>query len=58
MTVITTSHKELGRIQASLTDLADGRISVPVAAGILDLSRRQALMLKAYRTSGADGLIL
>lgn len=57
MTVRIMSDKELARLEV-LRDLDGQRLTAQAAADILDLSRRQALrLLKAYRTSGVDGLI-
>jgi hypothetical protein len=57
MTVRIMSDKELARLEV-LRDLDGERLTAQAAADILDLSRRQALrLLKAYRTSGVDGLI-
>jgi hypothetical protein len=41
MTVITMSRKELTRLRV-LTDIADGRLSVADATGLLEVGRRQA----------------
>jgi transposase len=57
MTVRIMSDKELARLEV-LRDLDAQRLTAQAAAAILDLSRRQALrLLKAYRTTGVDGLI-
>jgi hypothetical protein len=57
MTVITMSRKELTRLRV-LIDVADGRLSVADAAGLIGVGRRQIYrLLDAFRTRGADGLI-
>jgi transposase len=57
MTVITMSRNELTRLRA-LIDIADGRLSVADATGLLGVGRRQVYrLLDAFRTSGPDGLI-
>jgi transposase len=57
MRVRIMSDKELARLEV-LRDLDAQRLTAQAAADILDLSRRQALrLLKAYRTTGVDGLI-
>jgi hypothetical protein len=51
------SDKELARLDV-LRDLDHRRLTASAAAGLVGLGRRQVLrLLKAYRTSGADGLI-
>ena len=51
------SDKELARFEV-LRDLDHQRLTAQAAADILDLSRRQTLrLLKAYRTSGVNGLV-
>src|ERR1700741_936239 len=57
MTVITMSRKELTRLRV-LIDVADGRLSVADATGLLGVGRRQIYrLLQAFRADGADGLI-
>ena len=57
MTVITMSRKELTRLRV-LIDIADGRLSVADATGLLGVGRRQIYrLLQAFRAGGADGLI-
>ena len=57
MTVITMSRNELTRLRV-LIDVADGRLSVADATGLIDVSRRQIYrLLQAFRADGADGLI-
>src|SRR6202008_2623791 len=57
MTVITMSRKELTRLRV-LIDVADGRLSVADATGLLGVGRRQIYrLLQAFRAGGADGLI-
>jgi transposase len=57
MTVITMSRKELTRLRV-LIDIADGRLSVADAAGLIGVGRRQIYrLLDAFRARGADGLI-
>src|ERR1700757_1389221 len=57
MTVITMSRKELMRLRV-LIDVADGRLSVADATGLIGVSRRQIYrLLDAFRARGADGLI-
>ncbi len=57
MTVRIMSDKELARLDV-LRDLDHRRLSASAASKILRLGRRQVLrLLKAYRTSGVDGLI-
>jgi Winged helix-turn helix len=57
MTVITMNREELTRLQV-LIDIADGRLSVADATGLLRVGRRQVYrLLGAFRASGPDGLI-
>src|SRR6201981_2276108 len=57
MTVITMSRKELTRLRV-LIDVADGRLSVADATGLIGVSRRQIYrLLDTFRARGADGLI-
>jgi transposase len=57
MTVITMSRTELTRLRV-LIDIADGRLSVADAAGLIGVGGRQIYrLLDAFRTRGADGLI-
>src|SRR6201988_541963 len=57
MTVITMSRNELTRLRV-LIDIADGRLSVADATGLLGVGRRQIYrLLQAFRAGGADGLI-
>lgn len=57
MTVITMSHKELGRIQI-LIDLADGRIGVAEAGALMGLGRRQVYrVLTSFQAHGPDALV-
>jgi hypothetical protein len=57
MTVITMSCTELTRLRV-LIDIADGRLSVADATGLIGVGRRQVYrLLNAFRTRGADGLI-
>ena len=57
MTVITMSRTELTRLRV-LIDIADGRLSVADATGLIGVGRRQIYrLLDAFRTRGADGLI-
>src|SRR5246127_1989412 len=57
MTVITMSRKELTRLRV-LIDVADGRLSVADATGLIGVGRRQIYrLLQAFRADGADGLI-
>jgi Winged helix-turn helix len=56
MTVITMSRKELARLQV-LIDVADGRLSVADATGLIGVGRRQVYRLLDARASGPDGLI-
>src|ERR1700760_522044 len=57
MTVITMSRNELTRLRG-LIDVADGRLSVADATGLIGVGRRQVYrLLQAFRADGADGLI-
>src|SRR6266446_1101482 len=57
MTVITMSGKELTRLRV-LIDIADGRLSVADATGLLGVGRRQVYrLLDAFRAGGPEGLI-
>jgi transposase len=57
MTVITMSRKELTRLRV-LIDIADGRLSVADATGLIGVGRRQVYRLvDAFRAHGPDGLI-
>src|SRR6266850_696109 len=57
MTVITMSHNELTRLRV-LIDVADGRLSVADATGLIGVGRRQVYrLLYAFRAGGPDGLI-
>src|SRR6202045_3214211 len=57
MTVITMSRKELTRLRV-LIDIADGRLSVADATGLIGVGRRQMYrLLDAFRACGPDGLI-
>jgi Helix-turn-helix domain len=57
MTVITMSRNELTRLRV-LIDIADGRLSVADATGLIAVGRRQIYrLLEAFRARGADGLI-
>ena len=57
MTVITMSHNELTRLRV-LIDIADGRLSVADATGLIGVGRRQIYrLLEAFRAHGADGVI-
>src|SRR5258705_4657693 len=57
MTVITMSRNELTRLRV-LIDIADGRLSVADATGLIGVGRRQIYrLLEAFRARGADGLI-
>src|SRR5258707_14280962 len=57
MTVITMSGNELTRLRV-LIDIADGRLSVADATGLIGVGRRQIYrLLQAFRADGADGLI-
>jgi glutathione S-transferase/transposase len=57
MTVMTMSRRELTRLRV-LIDVADGRLSVADATGLIGVSRRQIYrLLDAFRARGADGLI-
>ena len=57
MTVIMMSRNELTRLRV-LIDVADGRLSVADATGLIGVGRRQIYrLMDAFRTRGADGLI-
>jgi hypothetical protein len=57
VTIHIMSNKELTRLEV-LRDLTSGRLTGSTAAELLGLERRQVQRLaKAYRLSGADGLI-
>src|ERR1700694_648757 len=57
MTVITMSRNELTRLRV-LIDVADGRLSVADATGLISVGRRQVYrLLQAFRTDGPNGLI-
>ena len=57
MTVITMSLDELTRLRV-LIDIADGRLSVADATGLIGVGRRQIYrLLNAFRAGGPDGLI-
>ena len=57
MTVITMSRKELARLRV-LIDVADGRLTVADATGLIGVGRRQIYrLLDAFRARGADGLL-
>src|SRR4030081_2920160 len=57
MTVITMSREELSRLRV-LIDVADGRLSVADATGLIGVGRRQIYrLLQAFRAGGAGGLI-
>jgi predicted DNA-binding transcriptional regulator YafY len=56
MTVVTMSRKELTRLRV-LIDVADGRLSVANAAGLMGVGRRQVYrLLDAFQTCGPEGL--
>ena len=57
MTVITMSCNELTRLRV-LIDVADGRLSVEDATGLIGVGRRQIYrLLQAFHADGPDGLI-
>ena len=57
MTVIMMSRNELTRLRV-LIDVADGRLSVADATGLIGVGRRQVYrLLRAFRADGPDGLI-
>ena len=57
MTVITMSCNELTRLRV-LIDVADGRLSVADATGLIGVGRRQIYRLRqAFHADGPDGLI-
>ena len=55
--MITMSRNELARLRV-LIDVADGRLSVADAAGLIGVGRRQIYrLLQTFRADGPDGLI-
>jgi hypothetical protein len=57
MTVITISRNELTRLRVQI-DVADGRLLVADATGLIGVGRRQIYrLLDAFRARGPDGLI-
>src|ERR1700730_16227171 len=57
MTVITMSCNELTRLRVMI-DVADGRLSVEDATGLIGVGRRQIYrLLQAFHADGPDGLI-
>src|SRR6202022_2660755 len=57
MTVITMSRNELTRLRV-LIDVADGRLCVADATGLIGVGRRQIYrLLQAFRGHGPDGVI-
>jgi hypothetical protein len=55
MTVITMSRNELTRLRM-LIDVADGRLSVAHAKGLIGVGSRQIYrLLDAFRARGPDG---
>ena len=57
MTVITMSRNELTRLRV-LIDIADGRLSIADATGLIGVGRRQIYrLMQAFRAEGPDGLI-
>jgi Helix-turn-helix domain len=57
MTVITMSRNELTRLRV-LIDVADGRLSVADATGLIGVGRRQVYrLIDTFRAHGSDGLI-
>jgi len=57
MTVITMSRNELTRLRV-LIDVADGRLSVADATGLIGVGRRQIYrLLQTFRADGPDGVI-
>ena len=57
MTVITMSRNELTRLRV-LIDVADGRLSVADATGLIGVGRRQIYrLLQAFRADGPHGVI-
>jgi transposase len=57
MALVTMSRKELGRLE-TLVDLDAGRITAAQAARLIGVGERQVFrLLKAYRASGAEGLV-
>jgi Homeodomain-like domain-containing protein len=58
MTVITMSRKELTRLRV-LIDVADGRLSVSDATGLIGVERRQIYrLLDAFRARGATLVVM
>src|SRR3954451_5928203 len=57
MALVTMSRKELGRLEA-LVGLDAGRITAAQAVRLIGVGERQVFrLLKAYRASGAEGLV-
>ena len=57
MTVITMSRNQLTRLPV-LIDVADGRLSVADATGLIGVGRKQVYrVMDAFRAHGADGVI-
>src|SRR5947209_6035316 len=57
MALVTMSRKELGRLE-TLVDLDTARVTAAHAARLIGVSERQVFrLLKAYRASGAEGLV-
>ena len=57
MTVITMSRNELTRLRV-LIDVADGRLSVADATGLIGVGRRQIYrLLQTFGADGPDGVI-
>src|SRR6266480_4461620 len=57
MTVITMSRNEWTRLRVVI-DVADGRLSVADATGLIGVGRRQVYrLMEAFLAHGADGLI-
>ena len=57
MTVITMSRNELVRLRV-LIDIADGRLSIADATGLIGVGRRQIYrLMQAFSAKGPDGLI-
>ena len=57
MTVITMSRNELTRLRVPI-DVADGRLSVADATGLIGVGRRQIYrLLQTFRADGPDGVI-
>jgi hypothetical protein len=58
MALVTMSRKELGRRLETLVDLDTGRTTAAQAARLIGVGGRQVFrLLKAYRASGAEGLV-